>query len=334
MFFSRRHDVGKAFLGLLLLIGFVLVCGGSARAAKAAKDKVAVVNGVAISQKDLDRSVDQTRRRLAQMGQKLEGKQLENVKNRVLDTLIDRELLYQECEKEGIKVSKEKIEKEINGLRKKFPDDKSFNEALKRVNLTKSELEDQLKRQLTIRKLIDQKIALKIKITDKEAREFYDKHPEYFKQPEEVRASHILVKVASDADKKKVAAAKKKIEAAQARLKKGEDFAKVAKEVSEGPSAKKGGDLGFFKRGQMVKPFEDAAFGLNPGQVSGIVRTRYGFHIIKVTDKKPASTTDFKKVEGKIKDYLKQKKVQEEVQTLIASLRKKAKIEKMPGKGK
>jgi acyl-CoA synthetase (AMP-forming)/AMP-acid ligase II len=109
---------------------------------------------------------------------------------------------------------------------------------------------------------------------------------------------------------------------------------KAAKEVSEGPSAKKGGDLGFFKRGQMVKPFEEAAFAMKPGQTSGIVRTRLGFHIIKVTDKKPESMTDFKKVEEKIKTYLKQKKVQEGVQTLIASLRKKAKIEKMMGAGK
>jgi len=312
----------------------VLVSGGNAQAAKTVKDKVAVVNGVVISRKDLNRSVDQTRRRFVQMGQKLEGKNLKNVENKVLDTLIDRELLYQESEKEGIKISKDKINKEVEDLRKKFSDKKAFSEALKTVNLTESELEDQIKRQLAIKELIDKKIASKIKITDKEAKEFYDKHPEYFKQPEQVRASHILVKVASDADKKKVAAAKKKIEAAQARLKKGDDFAKVAKEVSEGPSAKKGGDLGFFKRGQMVKPFEEAAFAMKPGQTSGIVRTRFGFHIIKVTDKKPESMTDFKKVEEKIKTYLKQKKVQEDVQTLIASLRKKAKIEKMMGAGK
>jgi len=332
--FCRSNHVGRGLVGLLLLGAVVLVSGGNAQAAKTVKDKVAVVNGVVISRKDLNRSVDQTRRRFVQMGQKLEGKNLKNVENKVLDTLIDRELLYQESEKEGIKISKDKINKEVEDLRKKFSDKKAFSEALKTVNLTESELEDQIKRQLAIKELIDKKIASKIKITDKEAKEFYDKHPEYFKQPEQVRASHILVKVASDADKKKVAAAKKKIEAAQARLKKGDDFAKVAKEVSEGPSAKKGGDLGFFKRGQMVKPFEEAAFAMKPGQTSGIVRTRFGFHIIKVTDKKPESMTDFKKVEEKIKTYLKQKKVQEDVQTLIASLRKKAKIEKMMGAGK
>jgi len=320
--------------GIFLVVGLLLATGGITQAAKMAKNTVAVVNGVAIKKKDLSRSVDQTRRRFIQMGRKLEGKELNNVENKILDTLIDRELLYQESEKEGVKVSKEKVNKEIEGLRKKFSDKKAFVDALKAVNLTEAELEDQIKRQLAIKELIDQKIASKVKISDKEAKEFYDKHPEYFKKPEEVRASHILVKVPSDADKKKVAEAKKKIEAVQARLKKGEDFSKVAKEVSEGPSSKKGGDLGYFKRGQMVKPFEDAAFALNPGQMSGIIRTRYGFHIIKVTGKKPASVTPFKNVSGKIKAYLKQKKVQKDVQVLIASLRKKAKIEKMMGAGK
>jgi peptidyl-prolyl cis-trans isomerase C len=324
----------RSVKGILFMTGVLLVMGGVAQAAKMAKDTVAVVNGVAIKQKDLDRSVDQTRRRFVQMGRKLEGKELKNVKDKVLDTLIDRELLYQESEKEGINIHKAEVDKEIKGLQKKFSDKKAFANALKAVNLSEAELEDQIKHQLAIKELIDKKIASKVKITNKEAKAFYDKHPEYFKQPEEVRASHILVKVPSDADKKKVADAKKKMEAVQTRLKKGEDFSKVAKEVSEGPSSKKGGDLGFFKRGQMVKPFEDAAFALKPGQTSDIIRTRYGFHIIKVTDKKPASVTPFKDVEDKIKTYLKQKKVQEDVQVLVANLKKKAKIEKITMTGK
>jgi len=317
------------FVGVILLAGVALVEG-----AKRDKTCVAVVNGVAINREDVDRSVEQTKRRLVQMGQKLEGKALENVRGRILDTLIDRELLYQESQKEGITVSDAKVNEEVGALQKKFSNREEFLKALKKLKLTESDLKSQIKRQMAIKAFIDEKIASKVKITDEEAKAFYDKHPEYFRRPEEVRASHILVKVASDATKEKVAEAKKKIEAIRQRLEKGEDFAKVAKEVSEGPSAKKGGDLGFFKRGEMVKPFEDAAFGLKPGQTSDIVRTRYGFHIIKVTDRKPASTTEFKKVEGRIKTYLKQKKVQEEVRILIASLRKKAEIKKFSFKGK
>ena len=136
--FCRSNHVRRGLVGLLLLGAVVLVSGGNAQAAKTVKDKVAVVNGVVISRKDLNRSVDQTRRRFVQMGQKLEGKNLKNVENKVLDTLIDRELLYQESEKEGIKISKDKINKEVEDLRKKFSDKKAFSEALKTVNLTES----------------------------------------------------------------------------------------------------------------------------------------------------------------------------------------------------
>lgn len=296
---------------------------------KSSKNSIATVNGVAIPEKDFNRYLKQTLIRFTRSGKKLESSQLENVKKDILETLIDRELLYQESQKERIKVTDEKINKQVEGLKKQFSDKNAFANALKSADLTESELRDQVKQQMAIRTLIDKKISGGIKIKDKEARAFYDSHSDIFKRPEEVRASHILIKVDSQASKKDVDAARKKIEAAQKRLKKGESFEKVAREVSEGPSAKNGGDLGFFKRGQMAKPFEDAAFSMKPGQVSEIVRTRFGFHIIRVTDKKPESSIAFAKVNDKIKAYLKQKKVQEDVHALIKNLRQHAKIERL-----
>ena len=307
-----------------LLMGLLLVGTNGVYAAKT--PVVATVNGVAITSRSFNRALAQVQRRFAQSGKKLEGKNLANVRKNILETLIDRELLYQESEKDGIKVPKEKVNQQVESLKKQFPEKGAFEKALKTVDMTEQELRDQIRRQLAVREMIDTKIAPKVNVSEKEVRAFYDSHTDIFKRPEEVRASHILVKVASDADKKTVAAARKKIEAAQKRIKKGEDFAKVAKEVSEGPSAKQGGDLGYFRRGQMVKPFEDAAFGMKVGQVSGVVRTRFGFHLIKVTGKKPASMVPYVKVKDKIRDYLKQKKIQEEVQAMLKSLRQKAKI--------
>lgn len=315
-----KHGWGVAGL----LMGLLLVGTGGVYAAKI--PVVATVNGVAITSRSFNRALAQVQRRFAQSGKKLEGKNLANVRKNILETLIDRELLYQESEKDGIKVPKEKVNQQVESLKKQFPEKGAFEKALKTVDMTEQELRDQIRRQLAVREMIDTKIASKVNISEKEVRAFYDSHADIFKRPEEVRASHILVKVASDADKKTVAAARKKIEAAQKRIKKGEDFAKVAKEVSEGPSAKRGGDLGYFRRGQMVKPFEDAAFGMKVGQVSGVVRTRFGFHLIKVTGKKPASMVPYVKVKDKIRDYLKQKKIQEEVQAMLKSLRQKAKI--------
>jgi len=323
MNFEELGKKGAIVLGMCVAAMWLWAGAGSAATVK---EGVATVNGVTISRRSFDRAFAQVQRRFAQSGKKLTGKELANVKKNIVETLIDRELLYQESQKDGIKVSKAKVDQQIASLKKQFPQKGAFEKALKTVNLTEKELRDQIKQQLAVREMIDTKLAPKIKISDKEVRAFYDSHADIFKRPEEVRASHILIKVPSDADKKAVAAAKKKIEAARKRLKNGEDFAKVAKEVSEGPTAKRGGDLGYFKRGQMVKPFEDAAFGMKVGQVSGIVRTRFGFHLIKVTGKKPASMVAYAKVQNKIRDYLKQKKIQEEVQTMLKNLRKKAHI--------
>ncbi len=323
---------GKTRFALTSWVISLCVCllfvGANAAFVRASQGKVATVNGVVISRRAFDRALKQVERRFTQAGRKLQGKQLDNVKGNILETLIDRELLYQRSRKDGIKISKEEVQKQVDGLKKQFSQKGAFEKALKSVGLTEKELRVQIGRELAVKKMIDKEITPKVKITDKDAKAFYDSHSDIFKRPEEVRASHILVKVNSQADKKAVAAARKKIEAAQNRLKKGEDFAKVAREVSEGPSAKNGGDLGFFRRGQMVKPFEDAAFGMKVGQVSGIVRTRFGFHIIKVTGKRAAHTVAFTKVEDKIKAYLKQKKIQEKVRALIKTLRQQAKIER------
>jgi peptidyl-prolyl cis-trans isomerase C len=151
-----------------------------------------------------------------------------------------------------------------------------------------------------------------------------------FKQPEQVKASHILIKVTPDADDAQKATARKKIEEIQQKLKNGGDFAALAKEYSEGPSGARGGDLGFFRHGQMVKPFENAAFGLEPGQVSDVVTTRFGYHLIKVTEKKPAKTLAYSEVKDKIGERLKQQKIEKQAGEYIDGLKKDAKIEKTP----
>jgi peptidyl-prolyl cis-trans isomerase C len=174
---------------------------------------------------------------------------------------------------------------------------------------------------------IEARIAGQTDVSDADVKAFYDQHPESFKQPEMVRASHILIMVPQDAKPEVVAEKKKLIDAAAARVAKGEDFNKVASEVSEDPSAKQnGGDLNFFAKGQMVPEFSDAAFKLEKGKVSDPVKTQYGFHIIKVTDKKDAKTVTFDEAKEKITGYLKEQKKRTAVNDLIASVREKADV--------
>jgi len=322
----KKRKISGMVMGIFAAGMFLWV--GHADAAKTTGKKVAEVNGVAISKKDFDKQMQHVQARLAQRGKLLKGAELETMKKNIVDTLIDRELLYQASRKDGIKVSKKAIDEKIDGLKKRFGKAEDFSKILNKADITEAQLRVQLKQQMAVQKLVEKKISKGISISDKEARAFYDSKQEFFKQPEQVRASHILVKVDAKAKEKDVKAARKKIEGIQERLKKGEDFAKLAKETSQCPSSAKGGDLGFFKRGQMVKPFEDAVFSMKTGQVSDIIRTRFGFHIIKATGKKPATTVAFAKVKDKIKGYLKQKKIQEGVKKLVVSLKKEAKIEK------
>ena len=111
-------------------------------------------------------------------------------------------------------------------------------------------------------------------------------------------------------------------------MKKGEDFATLAKTYSEGPSGPKGGELGYFRRGQMVKPFEEAAFSLQPNETSGIVETQFGYHLIKVSDKKPAKKMAYAEVKDRLGEHLKNQKRDSEASAYIETLRKDAKIEK------
>jgi peptidyl-prolyl cis-trans isomerase C len=266
--------------------------------------------------------------RLRSSGRLPDVAQLDQIRSQVLENLIARELLYQESLKKGIKVSQDEINEQLINLKSQFPNEAEFNQALTRMDLTEASIKEKIQRDLALKKLIEDEIVPKVTVSESEIRAFYDNNPETFKQPERVKASHILIKVDPKADSAQKAEAKKKIDMVQAKLQKGEDFGALAKKYSEGPSAPKGGDLGYFSRGQMVKPFEDAAFGMKPGEVSGMVETRFGYHLIKVTDKTPEGTIPFADVKEKLGEFLKQRKIQEEIQVYVKNLEETAKIEK------
>ena len=291
-------------------------------------DKAAMVNDTVITQAELDSQMNMVVDRLRASGRLPDVSQLDQLRSQVLENLISRELLYQESQKKGIKISQEAVNEQFINLKAQFPNEEEFNKALTRVNLTEASIKEKLERDLSLKKLIDDEVAPGVKLTDIEIRAFYDNNPEAFKQPERVKASHILIKVDPEAEASQKAEAKKKIDLVQAKLQKGEDFGALAKEYSEGPSAPEGGDLGYFTRGQMVKPFEDAAFAMKPGEVSGVVETQFGYHLIKVTDKTPEGTMPYDDVKERLGEFLKQKKIQEEVNVYVKRLEEKAKIER------
>jgi len=318
-------------LFLVAIISLVLASIGPisslADEKKPSEDRIAVVNGSVITQEDFNREMSRARQQVASTGQTLNDSQLSEIKKEVLRNLINLELLYQASQENGIKIDEEAVNKQFKALKARFPNEEKFKDALSKKKLSEETVKSQMGQGMAIQKLIDEKIVQKITISDKETKAYYDSHPDFFKEPEQVKASHILIKVEPKFDESQKAEARKKIETIQQKLKEGQDFAALAKEFSECPSSEKGGDLGYFRRGQMVKPFEDAAFSLEPNKTSDIVETMFGYHLIKTIDKKPETIVPYKDVKDKLEQYLKQEEVKKEIKLYVDKLRKKAKVE-------
>ena len=165
-------------------------------------------------------------------------------------------------------------------------------------------------------------------ISDKEIEAYYRAHKSEFSSPEMVRARHILIRVKDSKSKKEWADARKKAMEIKAKLDKGADFAEMARKYSQDPgSRERGGDLGYFSRGKMIKPFEEAAFSLKKGEISGPVKTPFGYHLIELEDRKPASVKGLDQVKEQVRQKLLKEKEQEALQEMIARLRKQYKVE-------
>ena len=325
---------GRWFWALLVVLVFLSISLlALALENQPSKDKIAVVNGSVITQEDFDREMSRVQRQFLNMGKHLNDSQMPKIKKEVLENLIGFELLYQESQKKAIKIDEATINEQVMTLKKRFPSEAEFKSALTKVNLSEVAIKNQIARGLAIEQLIGTYVTKKDTVSDQEIKAFYESHPGLFKQLEQVRASHILIKVDPQANEVKRAEAQKKIKEIQQKLQKGEDFATLAKALSEGPSKAEGGDLGYFSRGRMVKSFEEAAFALRPNEVSDIVETKFGYHLIKVIEKRPETTTAFEDAKDKLGQYLKQQKAEKEVSIYVHELKEKAKVERFLTEG-
>lgn len=294
---------------------------------KSADGKVATVNGTVIKKSALDAEIHRYEKSMVMSGQKVDPAKDSEVKKKLLDELIDREVLCQEAHRLNIQIEDADVNNQIDALKKKFPSEQEFKGALTKMNITEADLKAQYREAMAVRKMIEQEVGGKISINPEQTKKFYDENPDYFKLPEMVRASHILVKVDAKAEEAEKTKAREKIAELQKRVQKGEDFAAIAKEASDCPSKEKGGDLDFFQKGQMVGPFEDAAFALKVGAVSDIVETQFGYHLIKVTEKKEPGMMAYDEIKEKIAAHLKQEQLGQDIGKYVEQLRSKAKIE-------
>lgn len=290
--------------------------------------KAAKVNGSVITMQTLLWELDRAEKRLAKKGKTLTADEVNTLKTQILENLIDFELLYQESEKKGVTVEDKEIKDQVDKLRSAYPSEEAFLKELKDQNFSVDTLRSLTRKGLIVKKFIDTYIGKEINVSDEEVKNYYEKNPNLFVSPDQVRASHILITLdpkATEAEKAKV---RKELEVIRERAEKGEDFGALAKVFSKGPSATRGGDLGYFPQGRMEPSFEKAAFSLKKGEMSGIVKSSYGYHLIKVTDKRPKAVIPLEIIKPRIKQYLKAVKVQEKIGADVKELKDKAVIER------
>ncbi|HEX9639499.1 MAG TPA: peptidylprolyl isomerase [Acidobacteriota bacterium] len=296
---------------------------GATPAAQADGDPViAKVNAVEIHRSDLDKRVARMTR-----GQAPAPDQVANLERGALKDLVSGHLLLEEAARRGISASPEEVQQQVSQLEQRAGGDAGLEKALSENQINRTDLEQGLARDITISKLLEA-VAPAEPVSREAEQAFYDSNPQLFAAPESVRARHILIRVAGDASAEQKDAARKKADELLAQLRSGVDFATLAGANSEDPgSAQKGGDLGFFPRGAMTPPFESAAFALQPGELSDLVETEFGFHILKVEERRPAGQRSFEEVEPSIARYLGQQKQQGQLEQFVSTLRVKASVE-------
>jgi peptidyl-prolyl cis-trans isomerase C len=283
------------------------------------------VNGEAINGAELENAVKGLEGRA---GGPVPADQRDRVYRGVLDDMIGYKLLVQEAKARKIAVPDAEVEAQIAQIRSQFPNQQQFEQALAAQKMSLEAVRNDARSEMSVEKLVEGEIAAKVAVKPEAVSDFYQKNQDKFQQGPRVRASHILITVPQGADAVAKQQAKTKAEGILKDLKGGKDFAAAAKENSQDPgSAPNGGDLGFFEQGQMVPPFEQAAFALKPGEMSELVESQFGYHIIKVAEKQDTRVVPLDEAKVQIEQYLGQQSRQAETQAFVNALKAKAKID-------
>jgi peptidyl-prolyl cis-trans isomerase C len=286
---------------------------------------IAKVNGEAIGKDEFERAVKNVE---ARAGQPVPIEERNRVYRQLLDQMIAYKLLVQESKSLKVAVPDSDIDGRIKQIQGQFPDEQAFTKALAEQHVTVQQLKDDQRQQMLVAKVIDAQVNSKVNIAPKDVDDFYAKNPDKFKQPESIHAQHILIRADQGADAATKAKAKSAAAGILKQIRGGADFATLAKTKSQDPgSAQNGGDLGFFPKGQNVPQFDDAAFKLKAGEVSPVVESPYGFHIIKVLERRPERTVPLEEARAQVTQFLKQQQSNEKTVAYIDQLKAKSKIE-------
>jgi len=288
-------------------------------------DVVARVNGTNIDRGEFERAVKSLEQ---QAGGPVPPEQRDTVYRQMMDQIIGMKLLSQEAVSKKVPVPDADIEGKLAQVKSQFPNEQAFTAALAERQMTPDKLKAEIRQQMQAMKLVETEITPTVTISEADLNDFYTKNPDKFQEPEAVHVAHILIRAPEGSDEAAKKKARAEAQSVLAQLKKGGDFAALAKQHSQDQgSAPNGGDLNFMAKGQTVPQFEQAAFALKAGQTSGIVETPFGYHIIKMIAHRDGRTVPLQEVRPQLEQFLKQQRIQEKTAAYVEKLKSKAKVE-------
>jgi peptidyl-prolyl cis-trans isomerase C len=297
---------------------------------EAAKERkvVAKVNGHQIYEDQLTEDINKSMKKWKKYGMKQPTPALTyKFQTRALNKIIDEELIIQAAKKITVAELDKRVEAKLQKVKRKYKTKEQFEDHLKRKNLTLETLQANLAQQAHIDEYLKQQGITNPEIPEEAIREFYDSNPKNYERKETIKVSHILIKIGEDAGPEEKEKAFLKAEEIRKEIIGGKDFAEMAKEYSQCNSASGGGSLRYIERGYMPKEFDAVAFSIEKDTISDIVETKFGYHIIKVTDKKPSGLAPYDEVRSLIKKYLQQDETKRMLEEHTAILKKNATIE-------
>lgn len=317
----------KTLLGAMVA---ALVLGTGVARAELVDKVAAVVNRDIITQSEVEKRAAPELSRLTVREPDKRAEERSRLLKSALDALIGEKLMEEQIQELGLTVTDSDVDMAVADVRKQnnISDSAQFERLLATEGFTIDSYKEFLHKQMARMKLVQLKVSPKVKVSEEDLKAAYTQYSHMESGDAEVHARHILVQVDPKATPQQVEAAREKAVALAAEARKpGVDFAQLAREKSEGPSAAEGGDLGFFRRGVMVPAFEKVAFALKEGEVSEPVRTQFGWHVLKVEERRSVDVPDFDKVKAELESKLKMQKTEKYVEQYVQELRQKASVE-------
>lgn len=319
---------------LLLLIGLTIVCLCGCSGKKDDKSAVAFPDSIVdaeviakVNNYTIRGSELRTFSTMFGMAQQ-ERLSMRDFNEQMLNEFIRRILLWQEAVALGVFVDDSTTQAIFNDFEQSVGGKENLAQRLEEADITRGALLQSIQRDLVIRRYLETHFSEESAVDESEAATYFDENKERFATPDSVRARHILLQIKADDDEAAREDKRKKLEEILREARSGGDFARLAEQHSEGPSNVRGGDLGFFRRGEMVQPFDSAAFALGVGEISDIVETRYGYHIIKVEARKDGRVLDYDEIKDDLLAQLKQQKLAMAVQNHLNEMMSLAIIER------